>query len=92
MLRLIQNDRFWEIEYYSDINEIIVRYGFVDSDRKGRFFISRGFDGDAGFITMEQKIASKIGIGWQEAELVISRRQLLDMRFEYYDYDGKLLR
>ena len=83
--------KYYQICYNIDINEIIVRTGNLDQkDKNGRFYISYGFQDKEGDIEFEKRISNKIQEGCKKLNPhPLDENELIDLRLELYDYEGK---
>lgn len=83
--------KYYQICYNLDINEIIVRTGNLDQkDKNGRFYISYGFQDKECDIEFEKRISNKIQEGWKKLNPhPLDEDELIDLRLELYDYEGK---
>tara|TARA_Y200000002_G_C22616769_1_gene636354 strand:+ start:949 stop:1287 length:339 start_codon:yes stop_codon:yes gene_type:complete len=88
--RYQKDNRFWEIIYYLDINEILIRTGRIGTI--GRLYIDYGFGENYDNIIIK-KTNKKLSEGWKHVTKNINQEfnkdTLLDYRLEHYDYDGK---
>ena len=88
--RYEKGNKFWEIVYYLDTNEILTRTGKIGTI--GRININYGFDNNYDNIIIK-KTNKKISEGWKHVAKEINQEfnydTLLDYRLEHYDYDGK---
>ena len=85
--RFEKKNRFWEIYYIDDINEIIVRTGA--KKKPGRIYIYHGFDGDEWIRMMQKKINLKRHEGWKKTTLIKSADDIVNIRLKKYDYEGR---
>tara|TARA_B100000963_G_scaffold255351_1_gene223948 strand:+ start:639 stop:926 length:288 start_codon:yes stop_codon:yes gene_type:complete len=83
--------KYYQICYDIDINEIIVRTGNLDKKEKnGRFYISYGFQDKEADIEFEKRISNKLKEGWKKLiPHPLEEDELIDLRLELYDYEGK---
>ena len=85
--RYEKGNKFWEIVYYSDTNEILTRTGKIGT--VGRLNINYGF-GDNYDNIIIKKTNKKINEGWKHVSKKINHEfnydTLLDYRLEHYDY------
>ena len=88
--RYKKGNKFWEIVYYLDTNEILTRTGKIGT--VGRININYGFDNNYDNIIIK-KTNKKISEGWKHVAKEINQEfnydTLLDYRLEHYDYEGK---
>tara|TARA_B110000114_G_C14899642_1_gene320133 strand:+ start:214 stop:555 length:342 start_codon:yes stop_codon:yes gene_type:complete len=88
--RYKKGNKFWEIVYYLDSNEILIRTGKIGT--VGRLYINYGF-GDNYDNIIIKKTNKKISEGWKHVSKKINYEfnydTLLDYRLEHYDYEGK---
>ena len=77
--RYKKGNKFWEIVYYLDSNEILIRTGKIGT--VGRLYINYGF-GDNYDNIIIKKTTKKINYEF-------NYDTLLDYRLEHYDYEGK---
>lgn len=88
--RYQKGNKFWEIVYYLDSNEILTRTGKIGT--VGRLYINYGFDNNYDNIIIK-KTNKKISEGWKHVSKKINHEfnydTLLDYRLEHYDYEGK---
>ena len=88
--RYEKGNKFWEIVYYLDTNEILTRTGKIGT--VGRININYGFDNNYDNIIIK-KTNKKISEGWKHVSKKINHEftydTLLDYRLEHYDYEGK---
>lgn len=89
--RYEKNNRFWEIIYNLDANEIWVRTGIKGNI--GRLYIYYGFDNKEYDDLIIKKTNKKIKEGWKHISKHINREftknTLMDYRMEHFDYNGK---
>jgi hypothetical protein len=91
MKRFEKNNKFWEIVYVLDINEILIRTGdSCKNDNKSTIKIMSGLNGTAINKKIKNLIKDKKGHGWVLKKSTITQNKLVDMRFSMYDYDGTL--
>lgn len=83
--------KYYQICYNIDINEIIVRTGNLDKKEKnGRFYISYGYQDNEGDLEFEKRISNKLKEGWKKlTPHPLDEDELIDLRLELYDYEGK---
>ena len=88
--RYHKGNRFWEIIYYLDTNEIIIRTGL--KGYTGRFYIYSGFDGDENNMIIK-KTNQKLKDGWKHVSKNINNEfnenSLHEYRYNKYNYNGK---
>ena len=91
MKRFEKNNKFWEIVYVLDINEILIRTGDSrQNDNKSTIKIISGLNGPAINKKIKNLVKDKKENGWVLKKPVITQNKLVDMRFSMYDYDGTL--
>ena len=87
MKRFEKNNKFWEIVYVLDINEILIRTG--DDRKNDTIKIISGLYGSDINKKIKNLIKDKKEKGWVLKKTVITSNNLVDMRLSMYDYDGK---
>ena len=89
--RYEKENRFWEIIYYLDTNELLIRTGI--KGRTGTLKILSGFDGDKVDKLIVKKTNQKLKKGWKHVSKHINaeftEESLYNYRLEKYNYDGK---
>ena len=79
--------KFWEIIYYMDINEVLVRSG--TQGQEGKIKIYTGFDGNPDKL-IKKKTDEKLKKGWKHMrKCKVDYDKMYDLRIEQYDFDGK---
>ena len=92
--RFTNKDKFWEIYYHTDTNELLIRKGIIGED--GIIEIQSGFDGDKWLSIYNNKVDEKNNINidieiWSQTELILNEYDLVDLRLSQYDYEGNLI-
>lgn len=91
MKRFEKNNKFWEIGYVLDINEILIRTGDSrQNENKSTIKIMSGLNGSSINKKIKNLIKDKKENGWVLKKSIITQNKLVDMRFSMYDYDGKI--
>ena len=87
--RYEKGNKFWEIIYYLDTNEILTRTGIKGT--VGRLYINYGFETEKPIII--KKTNKKLSEGWKYVSDKINQEfnedTLMDYRLVNYDYEGK---
>mgnify|MGYP001221916480 CR=1 FL=1 len=88
--RYEKGNKFWEIIYYLDTNEILTRTGIKGT--VGRLYINYGF-GDNYENIIKKKTNKKLSEGWKHISNKINQEfnedTLMDYRLDNFDYEGK---
>ena len=86
--RFVNKDKFWEIYYHTDTNELLIRKGIIGQD--GIFEIQTGFDGLEWGSIYNNKI-DEYSKNWSINQPILTEDQFVELRFRLYDYEGNLI-